>query len=1029
MPPPASPRARAQPARKVALLELLEALARAANEAASPEAAMRTCLERISEYANSSLARVAILKADSAVPAVESSMWLERDAGRFAEFVQISNSFDYAQPTGKFISVVFRDQRAVWIEDIARTFTRGRLVPAAEAGLHSAFAFPVIVAGKVAAFLEFFAEESRKADPLLLDAVGSVGAQLARLIERARAEAAQAKLAAIVEGSHDAIFSRSLDGTVLSWNAGAERMFGYTAAEMIGRHISVIAPPELAHESQRNTEALLRGEPGPPFETVRVAKDGRVVRVQISVSPIRDTTGEVAAIAAIMRDVTERERIEAERARLAAIVESSQDAIVSAALDRTVLTWNAGAERIFGYTAAEVVGRDVGFLVPEDLRHELGQPRAHVLDGRSAPPHDTERLAKDGRRVPVSISASPLRDGAGNVSGIALIYRDISERRRAEAAQARLAAIVENSNDAIISRGLDRIILTWNAAAERLFGWSAAEMIGRSVSLIIPPDQVARTVQNHALLVSSRPIPTHDAVRVTKDGRRIDVSITQFPIKSADGRFLGVSSIFRDIGELKRAQRDLERKARLSQLMESLARAANEAASAETAMQTCIRIICEYGNWTLGGVGTFAQGRADGIVQTTYWHTRDPGRFARFMHQSKRTDHTAAFGHFVGKVLREKGPVWLVDLSILPLSGRILSAAQAGLRCAFGFPVIVNGEVAAFLEFFAEEPREPDSALIGEIGSVGAQLARLIERGQAEAVDAQLAAIVESSEDAIFSIDRAGVIRTWNPGAERMLGYGAAEVLGRNTGFLIPEDRVHEIAERRAVTFSGQRAAAHETVRLAKDGRRIDVSVSASPMRDAAGEVAGVALIYRDISESKEAEEKIRYLAHYDGLTGLPNRALFYDRLGQGVALARREQHAVALLYLDLDDFKAVNDTFGHDVGDELLKAVAERMISRLRESDTIARVGGDEFIAILPKIADRQACELVATSLLDAFSPPFLLRGAQREAIIRASIGIAVYPSDAEDMESLVKAADSAMYAAKRAGNRFSFYDKAQRP
>ncbi|MBI4194435.1 MAG: PAS domain S-box protein, partial [Betaproteobacteria bacterium] len=748
--------------RKIALLELLETLARATNEATSPEVAMRTCLEQISAYASWSLGRVALLKAGSPVPVVQTSLWHGADSPRFAEFVRQSEDYDYTQASGKFASVVLREKRAVWITEFDKADARRRLLTAINAGLHSAFAFPIIVHGEVAAFLEFFATGPRRVDPQLFGAIGSVGAQLARLVERDRAEAAHA--------------------------------------------------------------------------------------------------------------------------RLASIVESSQDAIVSTAIDRSILTWNAGAERMFGYQAGEVVGRDVGLLVPDERHHELGQRRAIALAGQQAPPHETERLTKDGRRIPVSISASSLKDGAGNVTGVALIYRDI--------------------------------------------------------------------------------------------------------------------------GELKRIQHDLERKAGLTRLMESLARTANEAASAETAMQSCIRLIAEYGNWTLGGVGTFGQGRAGGIPQTTYWHTADPGRFAHFMHQSRRTDHTATRGHFVGRVLREKGPVWLADLSRLPVSGRILEAAQAGLRSAFTFPVIVSGEVAAFLEFFADEPREPDAPLIEATGSVGAQLARLIERGRAEAVHAQLAAIVENSDDAIVSRDLERRVVTWNAAAERLFGYSAAEVIARDISLIIPPDQAALAAQNRALLVLGQSIPAYDAVRLTRDGRRIDVSITQSPIKDAAGSVVGVSLIFRDITERKQAEEKIRQLAHYDSLTGLPNRALFYDRLGQTIGHARREGYEVALMYIDLDRFKVVNDTLGHDAGDELLKALAVRIRERLRESDTVARIGGDEFVAILPRITTRDDAAKVSRKIIDALCAPFFLGSPKREASIGASIGIAIYPADAQDADSLLKAA-----------------------
>lgn len=889
------------------MLELLEALARAANEAASPESAMGTCLDLIADYAHWDLGRVAILKIGANSPVVESSLWLKTRRKRHREFMRVSEDLSLSRAGGKFITVVLREKCPVWVEDFSKSGATGRLHQATKLGLLSGFAFPIIVQGEVAAFLEFFADKPRKADPHLIGAVEGVGAQLARLIERARAAAVHAQLAAIVEGSPDAIYSRSLDGTVLTWNTGAERMFGYTAAEMVGRPISMIVAKEFAHESQRNTDALLRGESVPPFEASRRAKDGHEVRVQVSVSPIRDASGRTRAIAAIMRDITEQDRADALREQLAAIVDSSDDAIFSIDLSGVIRTWNPGAERMLGYSAAEAIGRATDFLIPEDRAHEIGQRRAVTFSGRQAESHETVRLAKDGRRVDVSVSASPMRDGAGKTTGVALIYRNIIER--------------------------------------------------------------------------------------------------------------------------KRAQHELEKRTALSQLMESLARAANEAASPEAAMRACLERICEHGNWRVGRLGIYGPGEGDRFPERSLWHTKERARFQLLTDASLDPKYFAAGGKFISVVLKDKRPIWIEDIASTPGFGRMSIALECGLRSAFAFPVIVAGEVAAFIEFFALEPRELDTQLLEAITSVGAQLARLIERAEADRARAQLAAIVENSDDAIASRDPERRIVTWNAAAERLFGYSAAEIIGKNVSVLIPPDQETQAAEARERLAAGKAIPAYDAVRLTKDGRRIDVSVSQSPIMDSAGRMTGVSLIFRDITQRKEAEERIRQLAHFDTLTGLPNRALFYDRLGQTIAFARRDQYTVALLYIDLDRFKAVNDTHGHDAGDALLTAVADRMRLCLRESDTIARVGGDEFIVILPKSSGGPDSIAVAKKLIEAFSAPFNLGHARHEVVISASIGIAAFPSDAEEMEGLIKAADSAMYHAKQSDNRFCFYRDIPRP
>ncbi|HQS58641.1 MAG: hypothetical protein B7Y56_11325 [Gallionellales bacterium 35-53-114] len=192
--------------------------------------------------------------------------------------------------------------------------------------------------------------------------------------------------------------------------------------------------------------------------------------------------------------------------------------------------------------------------------------------------------------------------------------------------------------------------------------------------------------------------------------------------------------------------------------------------------------------------------------------------------------------------------------------------------------------------------------------------------------------------------------------------------------------------------------------------------------RDKKGKALRVVGITRDITMQKQAEDTIWKLAHTDSLTGLPNRSLFYDRLGQCIAQARRQHKQFALLFLDLDDFKQVNDTFGHDTGDLLLQGVAERLRQNIRDENTVARTGGDEFILILNDIANAESAAIVAQKIIQSISDPFVIHGHSCQ--IGSSIGIAIFPDDSEELEKLVTHADSAMYKAKQSGkNNYRFF------
>jgi diguanylate cyclase (GGDEF)-like protein/PAS domain S-box-containing protein len=409
-------------------------------------------------------------------------------------------------------------------------------------------------------------------------------------------------------------------------------------------------------------------------------------------------------------------------------------------------------------------------------------------------------------------------------------------------------------------------------------------------------------------------------------------------------------------------------------------------------------------------------------------------------------------------------------------------------------------------------------------------------------------AIVQSSDDAIISKTLDGVITSWNEGATRIFGYAEDEILGRPMLALFPPDKIDEESFILDKIRAGETVDHYQTVRVRKDGRNIDVSVTISPIRDFNGTVIGASKIARDITAQKNAEarlqltanvfthtsdgivitdvegtilevneafsritgfsraevvgrssrmfassrqgpelqveigkvltmcghwqgevwsrrkdgesyaglltvnavrnsdgtthsyvalfaditplrrnqEKLEHLAHFDSLTDLPNRLLLSDRLNQAMLTCRRNGRSLAVLYLDLDGFKAINDRYGHDAGDNLLVAVSARMKGALRAIDTLARIGGDEFVAVLADVASHQDCIVLVERILHACAEPVFLEGDALR--VSASIGVAIYPQDEADAEQLIRHADRAMYEAKQAGkNRYHLFDPAQ--
>jgi len=254
-------------------------------------------------------------------------------------------------------------------------------------------------------------------------------------------------------------------------------------------------------------------------------------------------------------------------------------------------------------------------------------------------------------------------------------------------------------------------------------------------------------------------------------------------------------------------------------------------------------------------------------------------------------------------------------------------------------------------------------------------------------------------------------------------GVAVEDMLGKHVREIIGEEVYRETEGYFLQALQG-RQVTYQTTRKFQNSEICYLEIKLLPHIGDQGTFLGCFSVTTDITEHKLAEERIRQVAHHDSLTGLPNRLLFNDRLDQAISLAKRDSRQFALLYLDLDKLKPVNDTMGHTAGDELLRGVATRIRREVRESDTVARVGGDEFTVILPDIARREEAETVARKIIAALAVPFKLGSQQQSVDIGSSIGIAVYPADARDADALVRAADAAMYSAKQVGNSFRFWE-----
>jgi diguanylate cyclase (GGDEF)-like protein/PAS domain S-box-containing protein len=383
----------------------------------------------------------------------------------------------------------------------------------------------------------------------------------------------------------------------------------------------------------------------------------------------------------------------------------------------------------------------------------------------------------------------------------------------------------------------------------------------------------------------------------------------------------------------------------------------------------------------------------------------------------------------VGAVWQSGEPLWVPDIAV---DNRVLRkdiTVQTGWHSALLVPVLSHGELIGVLDFNAPCIPEPDeyvlhvirmlAAQIGDFHTRAATFKRLSESEELYSSTVELAAI------GISHIGPTGRFLHANRRVCEMLGYTSEELLSKTVKDVShPDDRnftdlkLPELRAGRVNSLNAEKRYVH------KDGSTVWVRISIAEKRDFDGELLYDVSIIEDITERKHAESRIEYLATHDEMTGLSNRASFLQLLNQAIHTSKRHGRRFAVLFIDLDRFKAINDSLGHEAGDTLLKTMASRFADGVRKSDVVARLGGDEFIVLINEISGIEDIALVARQLISAALRPVTIDG--KDCRVTASIGVAAFPEDADDAEQLIKNADMAMYLAKEEGkNNFQCYSK----
>ena len=469
---------------------------------------------------------------------------------------------------------------------------------------------------------------------------------------------------------------------------------------------------------------------------------------------------------------------------------------------------------------------------------------------------------------------------------------------------------------------------------------------------------------------------------------------------------------------VRRRHRVLRREAAFRQLLNGVASAANEATGLTGLLADCFKMVCQHTGWPVGHVYLAGRDGDADLEPSAIWHLDDPKRYEAFRSATHATTFAPGVG-LLGRAAQTGVAEWIPDVASSHDFVRWQADRDLGVRGAFAFPVMVDGRAVAVFEFFSPRRARPDTRLIELTQHIATQVERVARReiaaDELRAREERTRQILDTATDAFVSIDQGGVVTAWNLQAESIFGWPRLEAIGQPFTDLIvaPEDRsadFQELVRFLATDTSSILGRRLELTGLHRFGQRLLMELTISAV--GSGDQISFNAFIHDISERKEAERRLQVLALHDFLTGLPNRVLIMDRLRVALARSRRNDADVALLFLDLDDFKAVNDSLGHDAGDELLIIVADRLKAVLRPSDTAGRLGGDEFVVLCDGVAGERAVEGLVRRVEHAIAQPANIRGVYVE--IRVSIGVAVAAGGA-DAESLLHQADSAMYERKK--------------
>ncbi|MBI5948963.1 MAG: PAS domain S-box protein [Chloroflexi bacterium] len=688
----------------------------------------------------------------------------------------------------------------------------------------------------------------------------------AALAERARE--AEARVNDLVEDANDLIYTHDLAGTITSGNRAAQSITGYPPAELIGTNIAALVAPEhlpLAREMTRRKVAGAADQTAYELDIIR--KDG--VRAPLEVNTrIIFKDGRPFAVQGIGRDISERKRQEealhASEQRFSVLFKQSPDQLgLIRTEDRTFVDVNDRLLEYSGYTREEVIGRTATELgmwpKPEDgdalIARLAATGKVGNWEGRIS--------KKGGEEATVLLSLEVIQ-----IAGEGFIFftaRDISERKHQEDAIARLAAIVDSAEDAIIARDLEGRVISWNRGAERLYGYRADEVLGRTLDFLEPPEVAGQLEGGLPRLLAGEPVQATETRRLTKDGRTLDISLNIFPVRNSAGELIAVAGTGRDITARKQAEARTARQLAEMRILFQLGQALDEADTLEDMLEAGVAAMVD----SLGSPRASARMYdADGRL--------------RFIIRRGLSDTFCSAMEAIPAWVAGRQPLepWAHDsVLVASIPDRMREALEAErIRARLVVPLQVSGREAGLLTVFEDAPREWQAHEVEFAQAVASAVGLAIHRLQAETAlresEARTRLIIDTALDAVITIDTAGAITAWNTRAEAIFGWPAAEVMGRELAATIVRPGERDLHRAGLLRFLqtgeanilGQR---REVIAMRRDGSEFPAELAVTPIGSGGRPTAFSAFI-RDITARKRSEEALRlseanYRAVVDG--------------------------------------------------------------------------------------------------------------------------------------------------------------------